>query len=47
MNARIIPCLLVFGTLVVIPVAFGQTGGDYELVWSTIDGGGLLRIGGG
>lgn len=46
MNIRIIQCIALLGvTLMVIPV-YSQSGGDYDLSWSTIDGGGGTSKGG-
>jgi len=38
--------LLLLAVLAVVGVTFAQTGGDYILTWSTIDGGGGQSIGG-
>ena len=37
----ILPCVLI-----IVSVSFGQTGGDYDLTWSTINGGGGTSSGG-
>jgi hypothetical protein len=37
---------ILFGFLVVVSSAWGQTGGPYALTWSTIDGGGGQSSGG-
>ena len=46
MNIRIMRLATLVCVLVVIRFAFAQTGGDYELSWSTIDGGGGTGSGG-
>ncbi len=46
MNVRIMRLAALVCAVVVIRSASGQTGGDYELVWSTIDGGGGQTSGG-
>lgn len=39
--------LIAFVALVCVPVALAQSGGGYDLTWSTIDGGGGTSTGGG
>ena len=43
--------VVIFGLIVValltVPIAAGQSGGGYDLTWSTIDGGGGASSGGG
>jgi len=46
MNPKKIKWLLMFSIPAVICSAWGQTGGPYELTWSTIDGGGGQSSGG-
>ncbi len=47
MNARTMPWVVVL-TALVMPVAVtAQPGGDYDLSWSTIDGGGVMFATGG
>jgi hypothetical protein len=46
MDTRKIKWFLMFGILAVVCLASGQTGGPYELTWSTIDNGGGTSSGG-
>ena len=49
MNKRIIlhaVSLLVLVLFLPIPPAWAQSGGDYDLTWSTVDGGGAVSMGG-
>lgn len=46
MATRRIKWLLMFSILAAISSASGQTGGSYELSWSTVDGGGGISSGG-
>ncbi len=46
MNTRIMRWLLLLFALVVVSSALAQSGGDYELSWTTIDGGGGMSRGG-
>ncbi|MHC4575507.1 MAG: hypothetical protein ACYS76_15520 [Planctomycetota bacterium] len=45
MNGRIIQLTLLLSMLVIVP-ALGQSGGDYDLSWSVIGGGGGVSSGG-
>lgn len=38
--------LLLIGILLPSPTAWAQSGGDYELEWSTVDNGGAISVGG-
>jgi len=43
---RLTPVLAVLAVLVLVVPALAQTGGGYDLTWSTIDGGGGASTGG-
>ena len=55
MNCKMIPSLLVVITFVLLaftdltglPLARAQTGGGYDLTWSSVDGGGYMFSAGG
>ena len=38
---------LMFGALLLVPLVSAQTGGGYDLTWSSVDGGGGQSSGGG
>ena len=47
MKTRIyVPIALILALLIVPTAALAQSGGDYDLSWSTIDGGGGVSSGG-
>jgi hypothetical protein len=38
--------LVLLAALAIVSITYAQTGGDYQIVWSTIDGGGGTTAGG-